>query len=935
MCVIASIRHAVGLAHPDKRIEKIQGVTDHMRIFKDEVKYTEPLALDDATIQRLGDYYKTDLSICGKYTHLFTNSHNRVTTLYYEHNHVWLVIGNDNGYCRICEKQYTCSKWLAHHRRTCHRCPLCYVCHSAEIDCDMCTDCKIYHPVDWMCNDNRARRVHDSNKEEKELKVNFKTAWLKNPNEQSKNIICYDIETVQYSSMNEQCAVNVEWSVRVSPEDVSPDDIVFFEDDQELYTVNADKTTCRGLYEFHLSRAIEGTMWRLHSSFGRENSMREFIEFLNESKKAYVLNAYNGSRFDHLFVLREWQKQNLNVAYLAFQGNSPIMGTLATSRKVQHKFWDVSRHLGGSLDNASRAAGLVINKGSFNDFHLLTSDSAVETHRARLQKYCRIDVQVLTLLTETSIRTVYQNFGVHLQDFLTTSHLSFHLAVLGSPTLAVEKKRRQYLSKKRKKNLTVIDAYLANVKLAGEWPPLEDVYVEVNPEVEKILRMQVYGGRTTVNQQLFESPDRHLPYAEIKTYLRYVDANSLYPYAMCKDMPYGKKCSWDPDTPVPAHIGCYRISYVPNKKLMTPVLPRRDEKGGLVWSLEDGTGWYNTQDISNALKFGYTVTYHEGFYWEQKAPLFKAFINYLYRAKDAEKQKKYHPDGGFNGTLYAQYKLLLNGLYGKTIQRPIVRETENIRDMDVLNTFMENHANLDFMDVSTEFDMLNMWVQGDVSDASKKITKPVIFGSLVLAYSRTRMLELMDLLNPGLTEMDYLYTDTDSLIIKVTPANESLVNSMIGNDMGACSDEMCNPKTGGKNGKIIEATFLAPKAYTVKSILDNGEIMETTHAKGIHNSFIDTHGAAIAGGFQQLVRKRYDESVECDPMIFEWGVNRNDDEMEDEDSVKYSSRPYMVRNRWDFTVKHSKMRRQIRKQYEGRMFFAADEMSYPIGYELD
>jgi hypothetical protein len=111
-------------------------------------------------------------------------------------------------------------------------------------------------------------------------------------------------------------------------------------------------------------------------------------------------------------------------------------------------------------------------------------------------------------------------------------------------------------------------------------------------------------------------------------------------------------------------------------------------------------------------------------------------------------------------------------------------------------------------------------------------------------------------------------------------------------------------------------------------------MMETTHAKGIHNSFIDTHGAAIAGGFQQLVRKRYDESVECDPMIFEWGVNRNDDEMEDED-VKYSSKPYMVRNRWDFTVKHSKMRRQIRKQYEGRMFFAADEMSYPIGYELD
>ena len=74
---------------------------------------------------------------------------------------------------------------------------------------------------------------------------------------------------------------------------------------------------------------------------------------------------------------------------------------------------------------------------------------------------------------------------------------------------------------------------------------------------------------------------------------------------------------------------------------------------------------YNSVDIDNALANGYTVTIVEGYYWEKTQNVFGNYINYLYEFK------KYARKGT---SLYKLAKLMMNGLYGKTIQRPILDE---------------------------------------------------------------------------------------------------------------------------------------------------------------------------------------------------------------------------------------------------------------------
>src|SRR5690606_13418478 len=103
--------------------------------------------------------------------------------------------------------------------------------------------------------------------------------------------------------------------------------------------------------------------------------------------------------------------------------------------------------------------------------------------------------------------------------------------------------------------------------------------------------------------------------------------------------------------------GIYRIQYVTNKDLIDSILPSREE-GRLIWDLKDGCGIYNSIDIDNALKQGYKIKIIEGYYWEKTENVFDNYINYLYQFKKNAKK---------GSAQYTLAKLMMNGLYGKTI----------------------------------------------------------------------------------------------------------------------------------------------------------------------------------------------------------------------------------------------------------------------------
>ena len=954
LCVIASIRHGLGLTNPHAGVERLNCRNNHFAIFGTEYKTSELLPLNDWVLERLGDHYNTDIAIVGEIDKLSSKSRDSVLTLYYEAGHVWLVIAHDSGYCRICNKQYTSAKWLAIHRRGCHRCPRCKRIHSSELNCDWCDVCQINHPVSQACNESRSEFyrnricstvLHNEDEKPKMVVMKFNRSNLDvSPKE---NVLHFDIETAQYPNMPNQVAINVEWSVKCEgPQPL--DSVVFFEDDPVLYVVGYDGK-CNALYSLGMTvtppqRAFggESKAWRLYSSYGRD-SMSEFVSFLKTSSTPYVLNAYNGSRFDHIFLLQEWQAQGLIVKDIAFQGSCPILGTLV-GEAVKHRIWDVCRHLCGSLSTNAKAAGLVVSKDSFTDFHLLTSDDAIQQHRTKLQEYCRKDVQVLTLLYETTAAEVYKKFGVHITDYVTTSHMTYSLAFMGSPSSLAEIRMQKLrnlrqtprIAKLRKSYQQYIDSHS---ETRSKWDPIAEIWVYRAVHLEQVFRSALYGGRCYPTQPYWESSQLEavrqgaLGYEDVDDYVLDLDANSLYPTAMSMDMPSGDLHRWTPPAPLPTNLGIYYIRYITNKKLYNAPIPSRDKNGGLSWTLEDGEGWYTSVDIDNAKRFGYEVVYVQGYYWESSVRCFEQYINYLYTAKDHMKQLKYIPGSEYSPALYNQLKLLLNGLWGKTSQRPVARDVKQVKTVDDLTTFFDEHTNLQFMHMSDNPSDVDYWIQGDAVDRAGTVSKPVQIADFVLAYSRRIMLDVMDVVDPGLTKCSFLYTDTDSLFVKVTSDNKTRLESMLGPRMGQLSNDLCDPKSGGKNGKVLRMVAPAPKAYSAEYILDNDKVDISIHAKGIHTSFFNTHSREIADSLTKLINTRYN-GEESKRSTFSWG---SDGSLEEEKDGLYVSRaPYMKKSgaMGGFTISHSHISRQLGKtEFSKRNFSTAEEMSTPIGYE--
>lgn len=950
MCVIASLRFAMGLTNPNPVAERFACRTDHKNMFNREFKTTKLLPMDVPVLERLGDYYNTDIALVGESTQLSSKSRDSVVTLHYEKSHVWLVVADDAGYCGVCDKQYTSVKWLANHRRHCHRCSRCKRAHSKDLECNWCSVCQIYHPTSLACNESHSEFYRDKgNGDEEQAKLvvmKFKKSFLEPQPKQE--VLHFDIETAQYPEMTAQVCINVEWSVKATAMEPAGS-IIFYADSPILYTLGED-LICNPLYDASApSRPfVPFESWRMYSSYGRD-SMKVFVDFLKSSPRAFILNAYNGSRFDHIFLLREWQAQKLLVRDIAFQSSCPIVGSLITENpKIKHRIWDVCRHLCGSLASNAKSAGLVVEKDSFTDFDLLVSDEAVLKYQPKLQEYCRKDVQVLTLLYEVTAAEIYSKFGVHITEYITTSHMTYTLAFLGSPA-SVASSRLAKLDnlKQTKKVQKQRDMYLKYIQdhkdTSGNWSPIEEIYVYRRVELELVFRSALYGGRCYPTQPKWESSQLQavregaITYSEVDDYVLDLDANSLYPTAMSMPMPTGDLHRWCPPQPIPANLGIYRIKYSPNKKLYNAPLPSRSKDGGLAWTLEDGEGWYTSVDIDSARRFGYHIEYIEGYYWSSSSTCFRPYIDYLYTAKDKMKQLKYIPNGGYSSALYNQLKLLLNGLWGKTSQRPVAREVKQVKNEDDLIKFLEEHTNLQYVHCSENESAIEYWMQGDAVDRSGKISKPVQIADFVLAWSRSIMLDVMDTVDPGLTECSFIYTDTDSLFVKVNDDNKYRLESLLGPGMGQLSNDLCDPATGGKDGKVIRMVCPSPKAYSAEYVLDNDKIHTTVHAKGIHCSFFKTHKDEIGSALTDIVddRDRYGGEKKR-RAVFSWGSDGKVEDEEKDEQMYTADAPYMKKTGalGGFEISHSHITRKLGKtEFDKRVFYASDVMSVPIGYQ--
>ena len=559
-------------------------------------------------------------------------------------------------------------------------------------------------------------------------------------------------------------------------------------------------------------------------SYGK-NSMDEFMDWISkQNKRKYI--AFNGCRFDFYFLQKKLIQQKIIPNFLLNNGR------LLALKWDKNDVWDLCNFMPGfSLKNACEAFGTKCQKGDFDHEKMLDWD-CVNEYKDEVLPYLKSDVMSLKELTEAYVDTCESDY-------------------IASPTKYV-----------------TLSSYAENV-----WKShidSDDCIIEV-PDMEKqdFIRQSVYGGRTYPCRRHFQSSH----YQTIKDnetdtvkceqiyremlksgdYIFNGDINSQYPACMagCELMgtkyPSGfskwiiddaDKCKFIFDKG--KKLGIYEISFIcPNKKLRHPILPRKKyiqrKNGsksfvGVEWSLTDGIGVYNTVDIQNAIKFGYQIKFlGRALVWKTKSSdIFDTYIHTVYNNKvNATKNK--------NKVKRAIAKLMMNSLYGKTLQRPMDKTDVLVKRIEDVEKFLVGHVLTDWEIVENEDGIVDhMLLSGDKINPLKIAKKPVHLGSFVLGYSRRLWLKFLEGIDPTIETQITTYLDTDSLHILGKHFKILKQKGMIDNEkLGFLSNDCDN------GALIINEVNLSPKCYMYECLDRDGKVYCVMKSKGIMKQYLE------------------------------------------------------------------------------------------------
>lgn len=488
-------------------------------------------------------------------------------------------------------------------------------------------------------------------------------------------------------------------------------------------------------------------------------------EMKQEGERLYI-NAYNGAGYDHFMFVQ---------TYLRLYGQPKKMlmnnGTIIGFEDKNMKLFDLCKHMVGSLGANLSAWKCNTLKGDL-DHELSTCwEETTDERKEQVLKYLKADVLGLRELYGKYAITVFQDWGRNLTDYISTSALTFNMW---------------------KERVGSMDDLI-------HLPTLKQ---------EKAFRQSVRGGRTYKNKHRFVSEQRDaflngdISFDDIKDYLVDADVVSLYPAAMQGyEYPVGEAI--ETKEYMEGKMGIYYIRYVTNKNLIHSIGGRRGAKGQLIWDLNNSEGWYTSVDIEDMTCHGYQIEVIEGYYWNKTAPIFREFIDDMFKLKST--QEKGSPR-------YILAKLFMNALYGKMIQRPIPEKSKFISTNKEYWNFWMKYDITEIEQVGALWFVSGVPRDDDLSE--RAITKPTHLGAFILAYSRRIMLKYINESNPYFNsantamalECDFYYTDTDS--IQLHQRNAPKFNK----GLGGITDDL------GDGCKIIRGIWIAPKLYMLEYI---------------------------------------------------------------------------------------------------------------------
>jgi hypothetical protein len=307
------------------------------------------------------------------------------------------------------------------------------------------------------------------------------------------------------------------------------------------------------------------------------------------------------------------------------------------------------------------------------------------------------------------------------------------------------------------------------------------------------------------------STDMYIPSGEnIYAY----DVNSLYPYVMNNfDMPIGNITFFEGNILKinSKAFGFFECIITAPKDLKHPILQSKIDTGNgirTISPLGTWTGTYFSEEIYNAMKFGYKIEILRGYTFD-KANIFKEYINDLYEIKKASNKDE---------PMYLISKLLMNSLYGRFGMNELLNNNIIIDDNDIYN-YIDKYTINNIISLDNNKSIIS-YFDNNIKNTimlSNETHSNISIGiaSAITAYARIHMTQFKNNNNYNL-----YYTDTDSIYI-----DKILSNNYISNDLGKMKLEY----------NFNEATFLGPKVYGGLFFDNNNQLKAITKVKGYKN----------------------------------------------------------------------------------------------------
>lgn len=530
-----------------------------------------------------------------------------------------------------------------------------------------------------------------------------------------------------------------------------------------------------------------------------------FRELLKPKYRNKVIYAHNLSRFDGVFllkylvnnfilnpVLKDNQLIALTVStfpYAPLNGDKSKNAHKKMVRPVSVKILDSYLMLHASLRDLCTVYNVDVQKTDFphqfvssanldyvgdvpsfeyyshtshNDY--LTYKSQYNVNKWSLKSECLDylyhDVVSLHQVIKTFANNVWSDWSLNITDYLTLSSLAFAIF------------RSSYMK----------DDLLPIIKGNTRW--------------HQLIKGSYYGGSVDVYKPYYEN-------------CYYYDVNSLYPYSLLNAMPTGNgKYSTDPD--INNWFGFINVNVKCPTNIKNPILPFRKEDGTVIHPTGSWTGCYFSEELKNAINYGYEIKIIDGLKFEKGEKIFDGYVEQLYNIKKNTK-----------GVKAKLAKLLLNSLYGRLGMNDITTELSIVTHEQAQNilTYHEIYEHEPEIGEGLELIKHSKYIKPSLAlrknedgitlkDLNEKYkvqsNNSLVIASALTAYGRIYMSKFKNM-----KDNEVIYTDTDSLVLA-----KPLKSEYISTELGMFKEEY----------KCKKFYAVNPKVYLIE--LHNGELIQ-------------------------------------------------------------------------------------------------------------